>query len=338
MQTWYIVPGSGAGVLRVTEEEAPVPGNGQVLINLRAVALNRRDVYLLDHASQEDGETPFIPLSDGAGDVDAVGPGVTRWRPGDRVMTTFFPVWLEGPPTNANLIQRGDRDVPGVLCDHVVVHETELVPLPSHLSYEEGATLPCAGGTAWNALTSGRLRAGHMILVLGTGGVALFGAQFAKAAGARVILVSRSTAKRERLQRLPIDLDAMIASELIPQWEDRISDLTEGQGVNQVLEVGGQDTLSHSLAAAAVGGHIALIGELSGVPQHIDMLQIRSKVLTLQAMSAGNRAQLADLARFTLKYAIHPIIDRIFPFAEAPAAFDYLRMTEHIGKVVISIR
>jgi NADPH:quinone reductase-like Zn-dependent oxidoreductase len=337
MQAWQIVPGASTGMLRLVDQELPVLGEGEVLVTLRAASLNRRDIYLLDHAILEDGPAPFIPLSDGAGDVAAVGPGVTQWRPGDRVLTTFFPIWLDGPPTEANLLQRGDRDAPGVLRDHVIVRETELVKLPNLLTYAEGATLPCAAGTAWNALTSANLQAGESILILGTGGVALFGAQLAKAVGAQVVLVSRSATKLERLRHLPFDIDAMIASEAVEQWEDRVLEFTEGKGVDLVLEVGGQDTFTHSLATAALGGQIALIGELSGVATQVDILQIRGKLLTLRAMSAGNRAQLVALVTFMAEHAIHPLIDRVFAFTAAPDAFDYLRTTEHIGKVVITI-
>src|SRR5262249_52420638 len=160
-----------------------------------------------------------------------------------------------GPPIEADLIERGDRNAPGLLRERVIVHETELVRLPDPLTYDEGATLPCAGATAYNALTSAKLKAGDHVLVLGTGGVALFGAQLARAAGARVILVTRSAAK---LERLPVEVDTAIASEAIPRWEDRVLELADGKGVEHVLEVGGQDTFSHSLAAAALGGQIAL--------------------------------------------------------------------------------
>ncbi|HEV8191522.1 MAG TPA: NAD(P)-dependent alcohol dehydrogenase, partial [Ktedonobacterales bacterium] len=217
------------------------------------------------------------------------------------------------------------------------VRETELVKLPDTLTYAEGATLPCAAGTAWNALTSANLKAGDSVLILGTGGVALFGAQLARAAGAQVILVSRYAAKLERLRHLPPDVDAAIASEAIPQWEGRVLELTGGKGVYLVLEVGGQDTFAHSLAAAALGGQIALIGELSGVATQVDILQVRGKLLTLRAMSAGNRVQLAELARFVAGHTIHPVLDRVFAFAEAPAAFEYLRSGGHVGKVVITL-
>lgn len=337
MRTWHITPGASAGTLRLVDQDEPPLGAGEALVAIRAAALNRRDVYLLDHAILADGPEPFIPLSDGAGDVIAVGPGVRQFRPGDRVLTTFFPFWLQGQPTEAQLVQRGDRDAPGVLAERVIVRETELVQLPDQLTYEEGATLPCAAGTAWNALTSGHLTTSESVLILGTGGVALFGAQLAKASGAQVIVVSRSAAKLDRLRSLPIDIDGAIASATLPQWESRVLELTNGRGVDHILEVGGQDTFAHSLAAAALGGQIALIGELSGVATQVDILEIRGKLLTLRAMSASNRAQLAALVRFVAEHAIHPVIDHVVPFADAPAAFDSVRKTEHVGKVVVSL-
>jgi NADPH:quinone reductase-like Zn-dependent oxidoreductase len=340
MQTWRIVPGQSRGLLELREEEIPVPGDGEVLIALRAAALNRRDVYLLDEAVQMDAASPFIPLSDGSGDVMAIGPNVTRWRPGDRVISTFFPLWLEGPASLEQLVQRGERGAPGVLRGYMAVHESELVRLPEELTYREGATLPCAGGTAWNALAgmtesnSGQA-ARSTVLILGTGGVALFGAQIAKAAGAGVIVVSRSAEKLQRLRGLSLPVDAMIASDEGERWEDRVLDLTGQVGVDYVLEVVCRETLSHSLAASAINGHISLIGEVSGFADGLDILPIRNKLLTVRGMSATSRDKLEDLTQFIVRHAIHPVIDRVFAFSEAPGAFDYLRGTEHIGKLVI---
>jgi NADPH:quinone reductase-like Zn-dependent oxidoreductase len=342
MQTWWIVPGQSRGLLELHEEELPVPGEGEVLVALRAAALNRRDVYLLDEAGQANGDSPFIPLSDGAGDVTAIGPNVTRWRQGDRVITTFFPLWIEGPSTMEQLLQRGERGAPGVLRSYMAVHESELVRLPEELTYQEGATLPCAGGTAWNALaglvdSTSRETARSTVLILGTGGVALFGAQIAKAAGARVIVVSRSEEKLQRLRRLSLPVDAMIASDEGGRWEDRVLELTGRVGVDYILEVAGRETLAHSLAAAALNGHIALIGEVSGLADGLDILPIRSKLLTVRGMSATNRDKLEDLTRFIVRHAIHPVVDRVFAFPNAPKAFDYVRGAEHIGKVVIDL-
>lgn len=235
MQSWLIVPTHSGGRLQQIEQEQPQPGPSQVLVKIRAASLNHRDLYILEEFSDEDTDTPIVPLSDGAGEIVALGEGSKRFQIGDRVVLTFFPYWLDGPPREDVLLGRGEAGTPGVLADYLVIGEQEVLPLPEHLSYAEGATLPCAGVTAWNALATGQLRAGETVLLQGMGGGSVFGIQFAKVAGARVIVLSRSEEKLARARSL--GADETINTTTTPRWDERVLALTDGQGVDHVLDV-----------------------------------------------------------------------------------------------------
>ncbi|GHO53731.1 zinc-dependent alcohol dehydrogenase family protein [Ktedonobacter robiniae] len=252
MQSWLIVPTHSGGRLQQIEQEQPQPGPGQVLVKIRAASLNHRDLYILEEFSAEDTDTPIVPLSDGAGEIVALGEGSKRFQIGDRVVLTFFPYWLDGPPREDVLLGRGEAGTPGVLAGYLVIGEQEVLPLPEHLSYAEGATLPCAGVTAWNALATGQLRTGETVLLQGMGGVSVFGIQFAKAAGARVIVLSRSEEKLARARSL--GADETINTTTTPRWDERVLALTDGQGVDHVLDVGGAETLPPSLRSVRLGG------------------------------------------------------------------------------------
>lgn len=333
MQVWYLKSVEGTGQLQRAEIEPPQPGPGQVLVKIRAVSLNHRDLYIRDGFGSQPGINPLIPLSDAAGEIQALGTGSSRFRVGDRVLLTFFPHWFDGPPREEVLPARGEPGTPGVLVDYIVADEQEPLPLPEHLTYAEGATLPCAGVTAWNALSSGNLQAGETVLVQGTGGVSIFGIQFAKAAGARAIVTSRSD---EKLQRtLALGADETINSTKIPQWDEQARKLTDGHGVDHVLEVGGAETIALSLRAIRLGGHVDLIGGLGGFTGSVDLRDLRSRMPVVQSFYVGNRATFAAMNAFITQHQIHPVIDRIFPFEQAPAAFEYLAEAGHIGKVVI---
>ncbi len=228
---------------------------------------------------------------------------------------------------------RGEPGTPGVLVDYVVADEQEPLSLPEHLTYAEGATLPCAGVTAWNALSSGNLQAGETVLVQGTGGVSIFGIQFAKAAGARAVVTSRSDEKLQRARTL--GADETINSTEIPQWDEQVRKLTGGRGVDHVLEVGGAETIALSLRAIRLGGHVDLIGGLGGFTGSVEFRDLRSHMGVVQSFYVGNRATFEAMNTFITQHQIHPVIDRIFPFEQAPAAFEYLAEAGHIGKVVI---
>ncbi len=265
MKAYEIARGAtGVDGLRRVERPDPVPGRGQVLVRVRATSLNYRDLAVLRGVYPgPPGGGDLIPLSCGAGEVSGVGGGVTRFKTGDRVAGTFFQGWIDGPPARPHPAL-GGPPVDGMLAQYVVLHEDGLVAIPDTLSFEEAATLPCAGVTAWNALmVSGRaVKPGDSVLVLGTGGVSIFALQLARAAGARVIVTSSHDEKLEHAKRL--GAAGLINYKKTPDWETEVLALTGGRGVDHVVEVGGVGTLAKSFQAGAYGGKIALIGVLAG--------------------------------------------------------------------------
>lgn len=330
----YELQRSGAGnALVLAERPEPIPGPGQVVVRVRAVSLNYRDLVILDNPAQP---TPRIPISDGAGEVVAVGAGVTRVAVGDHVAATFFQNWTAGPTFAAIHDAALGGSLDGMLAEKVALSEEGVVRLPDHLTYEEAATLPCAAVTAWMALVEqGGLKAGDTVLLLGTGGVSLFGLQFAKMHGARVILTSSSDAKRERARAL--GADETINYRATPDWEKAVWALTGKRGVDHVLEVGGAGTLEKSLRAVRYGGIVSLIGVLTGFGAQINPIPIMQKSARLQGIYVGSRATFEAMNRAIAQATLKPIIDRVYPFAEAYAAYDYLKSGAHFGKVVISV-
>lgn len=333
MQVWYVKSIDGTAQLQREKVEQPRPGPGQLLVKIRAASLNHRDLYIRDAIGSAVGAAPLIPLSDAAGEVVALGERSSRFRLGDRVLLMFFPRWFDGPPREEVLPARGEPGTPGVLAEYLVVDEQEPLPLPEHLTYAEGATLPCAALTAWNALSTGNLRAGETVLVQGTGGVSIFGIQFAKAAGARAIVTSRSEEKLQRARAL--GADETINSTEIPQWDEHVLKLTDGRGADHVLEVGGAETIALSLNAVRLGGRVDLIGGLGGFTGAVDLGVLRRRQAVVQTFYVGNRATFEAMNTFITQHRIHPVVDRIFSFDQAPAAFEYLEGGKHIGKVVI---
>ncbi|HEY6008679.1 MAG TPA: NAD(P)-dependent alcohol dehydrogenase [Geobacteraceae bacterium] len=325
----------GIDALQLREKAVPRPGPGEVLVRVRAAALNYRDLLMVAGSYSRNLPLPLIPLSDGAGEVVETGAGVTSWRPGDRVAGTFFQDWEGGELTDraANTTLGGAID--GVLADYALFRERGMVPLPAHLSFEEGATLPCAALTAWHALQSGRLTCGQSVLTLGTGGVSLFALQFALASGARVLATTGSDAKAERLRAMGVT--DVVNYRTDPDWEVRVWDLTGKRGVDLVVEVGGAGTLGKSLKAVRVGGHITLIGVLTGATGEVNPLPAVMKGVRIQGIYVGSREMFAGMLRALELHAIHPVIDRVFPFAEAREAYHYLQSGAHFGKVVISV-
>ena len=334
MKAWEIVSDGGIDALACNERPTPEPGPGEVLVRMRANSINFRDLSTVLDPVARSLPYPRIPNSDGAGDVVATGPGVSRWTAGDRVAGCFFQDWPAGGISAQAMATALGGALDGVLAEEAVLHEGGLVAIPDHLSFEEAACLPCAGVTAWSCLIAGGgLKAGETVLLLGTGGVSILALQFALAAGARVIITSSSDEKLERAR-------AMGAHETInyvetPDWANRVLELTGGRGADHVLEVGGPGTMEQSIEAVRVGGHIAYVGVLTGGA--VNPVGIMRKSVRLQGVYVGSRAMFEDMNRTLSLHDLHPVIDRAFPFAEARDAFHHMKAAGHFGKIVITI-
>lgn len=336
MRRYEIQRGPGGAQLVVKQVAKPTPGQGEVLVRIRAVSLNRRDIYVLAGTYGRNAAATTVPLSDGAGEVIALGEGVTRFKTGDRVAGTFFASWIDGKPTQAGLSSARGGDMPGMLSEFIVTHQDGLVKFPQHLSFEEASTLPCAAVTVWNALFSkGHLEPGDYVLLEGTGGVSIFGLQFAAAAGAKPIITSSSDAKLARAKAL--GAIGAINYRTHPDWEKEARKLTGGAGVDHVLEVGGKDTLPKAVSSLALGGHIALIGGLSGFDGTLSVGAIMGPSATIRGIYVGSRADFEAMNEFIGEHKLKPVIDRVFPFEQAPDAFKYMESGSHFGKVVITM-
>jgi NADPH:quinone reductase-like Zn-dependent oxidoreductase len=335
MKVYEIRQGTGRDALTLVERPDPHPGFGQVLIQVRATSLNYRDL-IVAQGNYSGQQSSLIPMSDGAGDVVAIGEGVTRLKVGDRVAGIFFQDWLAGTITKD--IMRSDLGggIDGMLAEYVTLDQNGVVLLPNHLSYEEGATLPCAAVTAWHALvTKGGLKAGETVLLLGTGGVSIFALQFAKLHGARTIVTSSSDEKLERAKAL--GADETINYKTIPNWEEEVYRLTDSIGVDHIVEVGGAGTLEKSIKSVRYGGRISLIGVLSGFGGEINPQPLLGKSITLQGIYVGSREMFAAMNRAIAHHQLKPIIDRTFTFTEANEAYQYLKGGSHFGKVIIQL-
>ena len=315
----------------------PAPGPGEILVAMRAASLNFRDL-LIPLGKYFGGPVPrdLIPLSDGAGEVVAIGSGVTRFKTGDRVAGTFFRNYVDGLPAAVDRPALGSP-VDGVLAEFVVFNQQDAVHIPANHSFVEAATLPCAGVTAWNALMiSGRpIKAGDTVLVQGTGGVSLQALLLARAAGARVIATSSSPDKEKKLKAL--GAAATINYKTHPEWHQEVLKATHGAGVDCVVEVGGAGTLKQSMLALAYAGKIAMIGVLSGFAGDTNPHSVMLKGGNMHGIFVGNRTMFEQLVRAIEVNDIHPVIDRVFRLEETMAAFQYLQSQAHFGKVVISI-
>jgi NADPH:quinone reductase-like Zn-dependent oxidoreductase len=334
VKAYQIQNNSGIDALSLVDLSEPQPDYGQVLIKVRATSLNYRDTAVVQGAYPGQ-KLPVIPLSDGAGDVVAVGEGVTQVKVGDRVAGCFFQDWVAGKLTRQKIKSALGGAIDGMLAEFVVLNQEGVVLLPDHLSYEEGATLPCAAVTAWQALvTRGAIAAGETVLLLGTGGVSIFGLQFAKLHGARIIITSSSDEKLARAREL--GATETINYKTTPNWEEQVYELTQREGVDQVIEVGGAGTLERSLRAVRVGGRVSLIGVLAGAGE-VNHTQILMKSIDVQGIYVGSREMFEAMNRAIALHQLKPIIDRIFPLAEAREAYHYLKSGTHFGKVVIQL-
>jgi NADPH:quinone reductase-like Zn-dependent oxidoreductase len=313
---------------------SPEPGPGQVRLRLRAASLNFRDLMMSKGIYNPKLKLPVIPLSDGAFEVAALGDGVTRFKVGDRVMSAFMPGWLDGPATEAGARSALGAEAAGVLAEEVVLPEAGLLPIPAHLSFEEAATLPCAAVTAWNALVeTGGIRPGDSVLVQGTGGVSIFALQFARLAGARVIATSSSDEKLARVREM--GASDGINYKTTPDWDKRARELTDRQGVDIIVEVGGAGTLPQSTRAIKIGGYIALIGVLTGGGE-FNPISLLMKNIRLQGIFVGSVRMFESMLKAIEVSGMHPVVDYIFPFDQAVEALKYLESGAHFGKVVIS--
>jgi NADPH:quinone reductase-like Zn-dependent oxidoreductase len=335
VKAWRYTEGFGAENLKIVELPDPVPGPGEVVVGVRACSLNYRDLAVMRGAYGANVKPPLIPLSDGAGEVVAVGPGVTRVKIGDHVAAIFMQDWLEGPPDEEKANSALGGAIDGMMAGQVCLKAEGLVHFPGHLSFEEAATLPCAAVTAWHALfRSGALKPGESVLLQGSGGVSIFGLQFAKMAGARVIATSSSDAKMSRLQTM--GADAVINYKTTPEWDKPVRTLTDGAGVDHVVEVGGAGTLPLSSKAVRRGGHIALIGVLAGTAE-FDPRLMMLKAARLQGIYVGSREMFIEMNRAVSLAKMRPVVDRVFEFPELREAFRYLESGSHFGKVCVRV-
>jgi NADPH:quinone reductase-like Zn-dependent oxidoreductase len=335
MRVWQI-SSFGVDSLEFVERPTPVPEPGEVLVRVRAISFNYRDLLVVKGLYNPKMKLPRVPVSDGAGEVVTVGEGVTLWKTGDRVAAIFMQNWLDGPPTAAKSRRALGGDIDGMLAEYVVLKEDGLVSIPEHLSFQEAATLPCAAVTAWNALSVGDLKPGSTVLIQGTGGVAIFSLQLARLRGARVLGISSSFAKLERAYSL--GLDAGLDYKENPEWDRWALDETGGQGVDLVVEVGGIATLPRSLRALRIGGAIAQVGVLSGTsdPAAFPINTILHKQVRLQGIYVGSRADFEDLNKAIALAVLRPVGEN-FHWSQAREALARMEEGSHFGKLVLTV-
>jgi NADPH:quinone reductase-like Zn-dependent oxidoreductase len=334
MRVWSLTA-PGLEHLVVEERPEPMAGPGEVVVRIRAASLNYRDLLIASGRYTRGAKYPLVPLSDGAGEIAAVGSGVTAVRVGDRVATSFFSGWIDGAQTPERSATALGGAVDGVLAEAIVLPQHAVVRTPEHLSDAEAATLPCAGVTAWHALFEGvdPLRPGQTVLLEGTGGVSIFGLQLAKLAGARVIITSSQDEKLARAQSL--GADEVINYRKIPEWNDLARKLTYGRGVDHVLEVGGKDTLGRALTALAYGGQIHIIGGVSGFATELPLGAMGQTNARVRRIYVGSVAMFEAMNRAVSLHKMRPIVDRTFPFDQAREALASIQEASHFGKIVL---
>ena len=335
MKAYVIQEPFGIDALRAVERPMPEPGPGQLLVRMKAVALNYRDLMIVNGRWR--APEPRVPVSDGVGEVVAVGEGVSRVAPGDRVAGTFHPRWLDGDPTPEKLQSPlGGTAADGVLAEYVVFDAEAVVRVPEHLSDEEAATLPCAAVTAWHAVVArAGVSAGDTVLVQGTGGVSLFAAQFARMAGASVIATSGSDEKLECMRALGAAHG--INYRRSPDWDARVLELTDGRGVDHVLDVAGGENLNRSLNAVRFGGTVALVGFLAGMSAPVETFLMAEKNVRLHGILVGPRAMFEQMNAAIAEHRARPVVDRVFELEDVGAALRRLESGASFGKVCVRL-
>ena len=335
----YQLPKGGAGIEALKQVERPDPGkpsHRQVLVRVRACSLNFRDLGIVRGSYRMPVRENVIPLSDGAGEVVEVGAAVTRVKAGDRVAGNFFQRWPGGEPTPDVHLSALGGGIDGMLAEYAMLEEEGVVKIPPHLSLEEGATLPCAAVTVWHAMVEhAGLKAGDTVLLQGTGGVSIFGLQFARAMGIAAIVTSSSDEKLKRAKALGAIHG--INYKTAPDWEKAAMEFTGGRGVDHVVEVGGAATLTRSFHAIRVGGKITLIGGLSGGASELNPGLIFARRANVQGISVGSTQMFTAMNRAVEVNAIKPVIDKVFAFADAQAAYRHMASGAHFGKIVIRV-
>lgn len=332
----------GTSNLKIAGRPDPQPGPGQVTVRMRAVSLNFRDTIIVakgGYAKGNENSPPVVPFSDGCGIVEAVGAGVTRVAPGDRVSTLFFPNWVAGPPAPEKAAGAlGSPGAPGAGRDIALFPESAVSHVPDYLTDEEVATLPCAALTAWRALfVDARLEPGDTVVLQGTGGVSIFGLQFAHAAGLRTIVTSSSDEKLERARAL--GATHLVNYRTTPNWHSAVREATEGRGADFVMEVGGAGTLIESLKSVRMGGHIAVIGVLtdaSAPPATLSPSVMIGTSAKVQGVSVGSREMYESMCRAMALHQIRPVIDRRVPWTDAAQAITEMSGGSHFGKIVLT--
>jgi NADPH:quinone reductase-like Zn-dependent oxidoreductase len=336
MKAYQVSSGANIAGLRRAEVRAKELGPHDVRVAIHAVSLNYRDLMFARGEYIVSSKEPRIAACDGAGEVIEVGSKVQRFRKGDRVATIYFPKWIDGEATPHNTEGTLGAEDDGVLAEQLVINEEGLVTIPAHLDFVAAATLPCAATTAWNSLfVEGKLKAGGSVLLQGTGGVSIHALQLARAAGVQTIITSSSDAKLEKARKL--GADATINYRTNPEWQEEVLRITGGRGVDVVLEIGGRDTLQRSLAAARMGGSVAVIGGLSGWSSETEFMPLVGGAKRLVGIFVGSRKMFEDLNRVVSAAKIHPVVDRTFNFDQAREAYEYLASGTHFGKVTIKV-
>jgi NADPH:quinone reductase-like Zn-dependent oxidoreductase len=337
MRAYQILPGDGIDGLQCVDFPERELGNGEVRVRVHAVSLNYRDLMVASGNYLVTVDNPIVPCSDGAGEVLAVGPGVTRVQVGDRVAGSFFPYWHDGPPTPEKVRHALGGDIDGMLAEQVILDEDALAKIPAGMSFVDAATMPCAGVTAWNAIfeSSNHVRPGDTVLLLGTGGVSVLGLQLAKAAGLKAIITSSSDQKLQRAREL--GAHHTINYRGFPEWQEEVLRVTQGVGAHVVLEVGGQGTVNRSVASAAMGGSIAIIGGVSGFGGEVNPATLLSSAKRMVGIYVGSRTMLDQVMRFAATSGIQPVVDRVFTFDQVKEAYRHMESGSHFGKVVIAV-
>lgn len=333
-KTIYVQPGGGYHNVTIGQSQTDAPGTGEITVRLRASSLNYHDFVIV--SGMWGPSEPRIPMADGAGEVIAVGEGVSEFAVGDHVVSTFFPDWLSGEPLIEGFASVPGDGIDGYARETVTARATSFTRAPKNWSHAEAATLTTAGLTAWRSLMADdSLKPGDSVLVQGTGGVSIFALQFAKLAGATVIATSSSDEKLERLKTL--GADHLINYRSTPNWGEKVRELTGDRGVDHIIEVGGPSTLEQSMIAARIGGHISVIGILTGVAGELDIITALSRQLRLQGVLVGSRTQQQDMIRAIDASDMRPVIDKHFAMDDIVEAFRYQESNQHFGKICLDI-